>query len=132
MSFEPLLTEPQPIPPHALAAIAGLIVGLVQFAMPKGTLPHRVLGYVWVGLMLLVAASSLFIFKLRMIGPFSPIHLLSVLMLVGLYQAVRYARQGNIKAHRSTMLQLFGFGLIVAGGFTFLPGRTMHTVLFGS
>ncbi|MEP0519802.1 MAG: DUF2306 domain-containing protein [Hyphomicrobiales bacterium] len=131
MTFELLLTEPQPIPPHAIAAIAAFLLGIVQFMLPKGTTRHRLIGYVWVSLMVLVAASGLFIFKIRLIGPFSPIHLISIFTLVSLFFVVRAARVGDIARHKSGMKQLFGFGLVLAGAFTFLPGRAMHAVLFG-
>ena len=35
----------------ALAALAAFVLGLVRFAVPKGTLPHRTIGWIWVGLM---------------------------------------------------------------------------------
>ena len=58
------------------------VLGVVQLAGPKGTLPHRTLGYIWVGLMLVVAASSFAIQGMRQLGPFSAIHLLSVMVVV--------------------------------------------------
>ena len=36
------------IPLHAFAAMAAFVLGIVQFAAPKGTLPHRTLGWIWV------------------------------------------------------------------------------------
>jgi uncharacterized membrane protein len=38
--------------------MAAFALGLVQFAAPKGTLPHRTVGWIWVGLMAIVAAWS--------------------------------------------------------------------------
>ena len=49
-----------------------------------------------------------------MFGPFSIIHLLSVWGTWSLYQAIRFARAGNIKAHRGTMRGLYFGGVIVA------------------
>lgn len=132
MSLEPLLSATQPIPPHAIAAITAFLVGILQFILPKGTLLHRVLGYIWVTLMVLVAVSGLLIFEIRLIGPFSPIHLISIFALFSLFFAVRAARRGDITRHKSVMKPLFCFGLVLAGAFTFLPGRAMHAVLFGS
>ena len=45
---------------------------------PKGTLPHRTVGWAWALLMILVAGSSLFVHTIRTWGPWSPIHLLVV------------------------------------------------------
>lgn len=58
MSLAPLLTAAPAIPLHAFAAMAAFVLGLVQFAAPKGTLPHRTIGWIWVVLMAVVAASS--------------------------------------------------------------------------
>lgn len=51
MSFEPLIRATGAIPFHAFAAMAAFVLAMVQFAAPKGTLPHRTLGWVWVALM---------------------------------------------------------------------------------
>ena len=67
---------------HAFAAMAAFVLGVVQFAAPKGTLPHRTLGWIWVGLMAVVAGSSFWIHQIRLLGPWSPIHLLSIFTLV--------------------------------------------------
>ena len=87
MSLAPLLT-PLPIPLHAFAAMAAFVLGIVQFAAPKGTLPHRTLGWIWVVLMLVVAISSFWIHEIRLVGPWSPIHLLSIFAPIMLVLAV--------------------------------------------
>jgi uncharacterized membrane protein len=69
MSFAPLLDAAPAIPLHAFAAMAAFVLGLVQFAAPKGTLPHRTIGWIWVGLMACVAISSFWIHQLRLVGP---------------------------------------------------------------
>jgi uncharacterized membrane protein len=61
MSLAPLLDAAPAIPMHAFAAMAAFALGLVQFASPKGTLPHRTVGWIWVALMLVVAISSLWL-----------------------------------------------------------------------
>lgn len=131
MTLAPLLDAPGVIQIHAFAAIAAFAVGVVQLAAPKGTIPHRLVGWGWAGLMLTVAASSLFIHTIRMWGPWSPIHLLSLLVLVSLPMAVRHARRHDVRRHRHSMLMLFTGALVIAGGFTLLPGRIMHAVVFG-
>jgi uncharacterized membrane protein len=131
MSFDPLFAAPLVVQVHAFAAMAAFALGVVQFAAPKGTLPHRTVGYVWVGLMLVVAASSFGIYGMRQWGSFSLIHLLSVTVLVLLPLAVLAARRHHIDRHRKAMISLFTGALVVAGAFTLLPGRIMHRVLFG-
>jgi len=131
MNFDVLLTAENPVPVHAILAIFALVAGAVQFVLPKGTFVHRGLGYVWVVAMLVVAISSFFINDFRIIGPFSPIHLLSCLVIYSLWHAVQYARRGNITGHKRTMVSLYCYSLLLAGAFTFLPGRIMYQVLFG-
>ena len=48
MSLTPLLNAAPAIPLHAFAAMAAFALGLVQLLAPKGTLPHRTLGWIWV------------------------------------------------------------------------------------
>ena len=69
MSLAPLLNASLAIQLHALAAMGAFVLGLVQFAAPKGTLPHRAVGFIWVALMLVVAFSSFWIHELRIVGP---------------------------------------------------------------
>jgi len=130
MTLEPLLDAPSLIQIHAFAAIGAFLVGLVQLTAPKGTIPHRMIGWSWVLLMLTVAVSSLFIHTIRLWGPWSPIHLLSILVLVTLPLAVIHARRHDIAQHRMAMLMLFTGALVIAGGFTFVPGRILHAVVF--
>jgi len=131
MTLDPLFAAQQPIPLHALAALTAAILGGAQLWAPKGTRLHRRIGWVWVGLMAFVAGSGFFIHAVRMIGPFSPIHLLSVLTLVSLFFAIRAARQGNIRQHRRIMAALFWLALVLTGAFTFWPGRVMHQLVTG-
>jgi uncharacterized membrane protein len=132
MTLAPLLNASPTIQIHAFSAMAALLIGAVQFAAPKGTLPHRAIGAVWVLLMLSVSISSFFIHTIRLWGPWSPIHLLSIFTLVTLPLAVLYAHRHDVARHRLAMISIFTGGLVIAGLFTFVPGRIMHAVLFGS
>ena len=131
MSLAPLLDAAPAIPLHAFAAMAAFALGIVQFAAPKGTLPHRTLGWIWVGLMAVVAISSFWIHQLRLIGPWSPIHFLSIFTPIMLVFGVLAARSHNVRRHKITMIWIFAGALVVAGLFTLVPGRTMHAVVFG-
>jgi uncharacterized membrane protein len=131
MTLAPLLNAPLAIQLHAYAAIAAFLLGIAQLARVKGTLSHRTLGWVWVGLMLIVAVSSFWIHNLHVWGPWSPIHLLSILTLTMLPYGVIMARRHVIVGHKLTMLGMFAGALVIAGIFTFAPGRIMHRVLFG-
>jgi uncharacterized membrane protein len=132
MSLEPLLDAAPAIPLHAFAAMAAFALGVVQFAAPKGTVPHRTIGWIWVALMVLVAGSSFWIHQIRLIGPWSPIHLLSIFTLSVLPLAVWKAHTHQVGEHRRIMIFIFSGALLVAGLFTMMPGRIMHMVLFGT
>jgi uncharacterized membrane protein len=131
MTLAPLLQANPAIQLHAFAAMAAFGLGLVQLAAPKGTLPHRTIGWSWVVLMLIVSISAFFIHEIRLWGPWSPIHLLAIFTLVMLPLAVWNARRHAVEWHRRAMLGIFLGALVIAGLFTFLPGRIMHAVLFG-
>jgi uncharacterized membrane protein len=131
MSLAPLLAVPIVVQVHAFAALAAFVLGVVQLAAPKGTLPHRTLGYVWVGLMLIVAASSFAIQGMRQVGRFSAIHLLSIMVLVLVPMAVLAARRKHISTHSKAMMGLFAGALVIAGLFTLVPGRIMYRAVFG-
>lgn len=132
MSLAPLLEATPAIALHAFAAMAAFALGLVQFAAPKGTLPHRTVGWIWVALMLAVAISSLWIHQIHLLGPFGPIHFLSIFTLVMVPVAVWKAHTHQVATHRRIMSYLFLGALVVAGLFTLVPGRVMHKVVFGS
>ena len=131
MNVAPLFAAAMPIPPHAIAAMLALVLGGFQLRIAKGTPRHRELGYIWIGLMAFVAISGFFIHETQVIGIFSPIHLLSVLVLVTLWRAIRQVRSGNVLAHRRAMILLYWLSLALTGLFTFWPGRVMYHVVTG-
>jgi uncharacterized membrane protein len=131
MTLAPLLAASPAIQVHAFAALAAVALGAVQLAAPKGTIPHRLFGWLWAGLMLTVVLSSFFIHEIRLWGAWSPIHLLSIFTLIMLPLAVWRARRHDVRRHQRAMVGLFAGALVIAGIFTFMPGRIMHAVLFG-
>jgi uncharacterized membrane protein len=124
VTLAPLLDAPPIIRFHAALAFAAVGLGALQLLAPKGTLPHRAVGWAWALLMVLVAGSSLFIHTI-------PIHLLSLFTLAVVPLAVFQARRHNVAAHRSAMIWIFTLALVVTGLFTLAPGRIMNKVMFG-
>ena len=131
MSLAPLLHASPVIQIHAFAAMSAFALGIVQLSAPKGTIPHRILGWIWVAVMAVVGVTAFFIHEIRLWGPWSPIHLLAIFTLVMLPLGVWRARRHEVQHHRRTMIGIFAGGLVVAGLFTFVPGRIMHAVAFG-
>ena len=125
-----LARQPWVIQLHIAAALLALLLGTVQLVGIKGTGLHRLIGWSWVIAMLTVAVSSLFIRQINP-GAFSWIHLLSGWTLIALPMAIFAVRKGRVGSHASGMTWTFVGGLIVAGAFTFLPGRLMWEVFFG-
>jgi uncharacterized membrane protein len=125
-----LARQPWVIRLHIAAALAALLLGTVQLVGIKGTSVHRLIGWGWVVAMFTVAVSSLFIRQINP-GSFSLIHLLSGWTLIALPMALFAVRRGRIASHARGMTWTFIGGLIVAGAFTFLPGRLMWEVFFG-
>ena len=69
--------------------------------------------------MVVVAGSSFWIHEIRLVGPWSPIHLLSIFSLVMLVVGVLAARGHNVSRHKKTMVSIFAGALIIAGFFAF-------------
>ena len=64
-----LFAQAQPIPLHAVAAMAAIILGGVQFYMKKGGILHKLIGRTWIGLMVVVSVSSFLSIKWNYGGP---------------------------------------------------------------
>ncbi len=138
MSLQPLFDAPWIIQAHAYAAVAAFLLGVVQLAAPKGTLPHKTIGVVWLILMTAIAVSSIFVRPslypgLPLVKWFSWIHLFTVMTVFGIVSGTMLLLKGgpSLKNHARPFISIFIGGLIVAGAFAFMPGRIMHQVAFG-
>ncbi len=115
---------------HLAAMIVVLALTPVLLWRRRGTIAHRRLGWIWAVAMMISAVDSLFVHSVRP-GRFSPIHLLSILVLVAVPGAVRAARRHDVARHRRTIRALAIGALLVAGFFTFPFGRMLGAWLFG-
>ena len=131
MTLEPLLHATIAIQIHVAAVIPAALLGAYLLLRPKGTPRHRLLGKIWLSLMVITALSSFFIHQINMFYGFSPIHLLSIFVLSGCWGAIVNARNHNIDAHKRIVRGLYFGGIVGAGIFAFLPGRIMNAVTFG-
>jgi len=67
----------------------------------------------------------------QFLGHFGYIHLLSVLTIHTVPKGYFAAKRGDVKAHKQSMILLYIGGMLIAGGFTFFPGRYLHQLFFG-
>jgi len=116
---------------HVAGALTAFVIGAVLLRGVKGTAMHRKLGYAWVAAMALAAVSSFFLVGLNG-NSFSFIHGLSAWTVIVLPMAVAAARRKNFRKHAKDMTNLFMGGLVVAGLFSFLPGRLLWTIFFAA
>lgn len=115
---------------HIIAVLPAIPLGLYVLLTRKGDARHRLLGKIWMLLMLVTALSALFIRHLNG-GSFSPIHLFVPLVIVTMVRAIASARRGRIEAHKRQLISLFLLGLVLPGLFAFLPGRLLWQWLAG-
>ncbi|MEL6876609.1 MAG: DUF2306 domain-containing protein [Pseudomonadota bacterium] len=122
-----------PIMIHLATALPAVLLGPLILLRRKGDRLHRMLGRIWITLMLLTAFASAFI---RAPGGgiagtgFSFIHIFTVWTIIVVPLAVVAIRQGNVRAHRGAMTGLYA-GLCLAGAFTLIPGRLLGNIVFG-
>ncbi|WP_304165785.1 DUF2306 domain-containing protein [Phenylobacterium aquaticum] len=115
---------------HILGAVSAIAVGAALMTLRKGRTFHRTAGWLWVGLVSLVAGSSLFITSLNH-GHWSLLHLLTGWTLIILPVAVLAARRHKVAQHRRTMMGLFYGGFALNAFIAFIPGRVMWTLFMG-
>ena len=125
-----LAAAPAIIRLHIAAASFAFLIGSAILIGVKGTTLHKTMGWAWVICMATTAVSSLFI-KVLNPGHWSFIHFLSGWVIIALPMAVVAIKRKNVKMHRRLMTGLFVGGLVIAGAFTFVPGRLMFQVFLG-
>lgn len=113
---------------HALLATLAIVLGAINLASVKGNTRHRLIGWIWVVIMLVVIFSSFNIQALRP-GNYSWIHLLSVWTLASMIYAMVAARLHRIRAHKYAMLSTMA-GAVIAGLYALMPGRFIANHLF--
>ena len=130
MNLQPLLDAPLAVQIHVAAVLPASVLGAYILLNRKGTPVHRLLGKIWMALMVISSLSSFFIHELNLVYGFSPIHLLSVFVLVAVWRAISAARAHNIRAHKAAVIGMYFGGIGIAGLFTLIPGRIMNAVVF--
>ena len=119
---------------HLGTVFPAFLIGTFLLLNRKGTPAHKVLGKIYMSLMLVTAIVTLFMSAgvgPTLLGHFGFIHLFSFLVFYLVPTAYLALRGGNIKKHRDSMIGLYVGGILIAGGFTFVPGRLLHSWLIG-
>ena len=132
MTVTPLINAPLLIQIHASLALIAVILGPVAIHRKSRDRIHKIVGYVWVSTMFLVATTALAIpaHGFNLIGPFGPIHLFVVLTYWSLWTGMKAIYRRNIVAHRAALRGLYWQGRAFAALFTLLPGRMVNRSLF--
>lgn len=130
MSLDPFLDAGLVIQTHALAATLAILVGPIAIYRKRRDSLHKISGYIWVLAMGFTALSSFFIHSFAILWGLSPIHGLAVLALWSLWVGMRHIFAGRVRQHAAAMKSLYWTGLMIAGLFNFLPGRTVNRMLF--
>lgn len=114
---------------HLLTVLPAFIIGTLVLISRKGTARHQILGRIFAVLMLITAATTLLMPSAvgpSFLGHFGFLHALSLVVLWSVPAAVLAVRRGDLVMHRANMLGVYCGGILVAGGFAFMPGRLLH------
>ena len=128
MSYEILMFT------HLFTVLPAFVLGTISLILKKGTQLHKTIGQVYMLLMLFTAFVTLFMpaaVGVTLFNHFGWIHLFSFLTIYTVPTAYIAIKKGNVKAHKRKMILLYFGALIVAGAFTLMPGRYLHSVIFG-
>ena len=122
---------------HIALALVTVPVGAIIFLTKKGTAQHKLVGRVWVVILLIVSLSAILIQEINPEG-YSLIHLLIPWTIASLVYSIwsikRFKKTHKRKyrqAHMYSMIGVYVGALLVAGAFTLLPGRFLYGVFFG-
>lgn len=111
-----------------------VVIGALLLIIQKGTYFHKISGRIYMILMLITSVITLFM--PAQVGPqlfnhFGFLHLFSILTLHSVPTAYIAIKNGEVKKHKWKMISLYFGAIIIAGGFTLVPGRYLYEVFFG-
>ncbi|MEP1152246.1 MAG: DUF2306 domain-containing protein [Balneola sp.] len=118
---------------HLITVVPCFFIGTLLLIIQKGTNVHKNLGRIYMCLMLVTAFITLFMQSQvgpRVLNHFGFIHSFSFLTIYTVPTAYLAIKKGNIQSHKRKMILLYFGAIIIAGGFTFTPGRYLHSIFF--
>jgi len=119
---------------HLATVLPCFLIGTYLLLTKKGTKTHKILGRIYMVLMMITAIVTLFMpahVGPRILGHFGWIHTFSFLTIYTVPTAYWAIKKGDVKSHKRKMIILYFGAIILAGGFTFFPGRYLHDLFFG-
>jgi uncharacterized membrane protein len=119
---------------HLATVLPCFLIGTILLIIKKGTKIHIYSGRVYMILMLLTATVTLFMpaqVGPRFLDHFGLLHGFSLLTIYSVPTAYLAIKAGNVKVHKRKMILLYFGAIILAGGFTFYPGRYLSNLFFG-
>jgi uncharacterized membrane protein len=119
---------------HIVTVVPCIFLGAYLFMRSKGTAGHKLLGKLYMSLMLITASISLFMpanVGPQFLGYFGFIHAFSFLTLYFIPTAVLAIKRGDVRKHKIKLVILYLGAIVIAGGFTLAPGRYMNELFFG-
>jgi len=119
---------------HLATVVPCFIIGAILLLIKKGTVIHKTFGRIYMVLMMITATITLFM--PAQVGPqflnhFGYIHSFSFLTIYTVPTAYLAVKRGDINTHKRKMIGLYFGAILIAGGFTFFPGRYLYEVFFG-
>lgn len=119
---------------HLITVVPCVFLGAAVFLMKKGTGQHKMIGKIYMTLMMITAILTLFMpakVGAPFLGHFGFIHLFSLLTMFSVPRAIIAIRKGDLLGHKISMISLYVGAIVIAGAFTFTPGRYLHSIFFG-
>jgi uncharacterized membrane protein len=121
---------------HLAALLPAILIGTYLMLARKGSPVHKSLGKVYMVLMGFTGVWTLFMPSAEpdpLFHHFGWLHLLSGLTIWAVPTAWKAARTGDIRGHKSAMIQLYVGGILIAGSWAVLgQGRLLNDWIFGS
>lgn len=120
---------------HLATVVPAFAIGTLLLIIKKGTSIHKIYGRIYMILMIITALITLFMeaeVGPKLFNHFGWIHSFSFLTLYTVPTAYMAIKKGNVKSHKRKMILLYFGAIIIAGGFTFVPGRYLHTLFLAS
>ncbi|QXP59136.1 DUF2306 domain-containing protein [Olleya sp. HaHaR_3_96] len=118
---------------HLATILPAFVLGTLSFILKKGTVTHKIIGRIYMILMFLTAIITLFMPSFigsQLFNHFGWIHLFSFLTIYTVPTAYIAIKKGDVRRHKLKMIGLYVGAMLIAGAFTFVPGRYMHSLFF--